>query len=125
MEVFKVKIAAVIDNEEKIVPIVEGVEIRIYNTETSEYIDYPNLALELDEGRRGATLNFADSKGATVFVAPPETFCELSYDKARKEQFKFYHLDSKVPFKQFAQKLVKGEIKLQETLPKPEIVPSN
>jgi len=118
-------LAAVIDNEKNIVPIVEGVEIRVYDTETAEYTDFPNPALELEEGRRGATLKFAQGKGATVFIAPPETLCELSYDKARKEQFKFYHLDFNWPFEQFEQKLKEGEIQLQETLPTSEIVPSN
>lgn len=117
-------LAAVIDKDKNIVPIVEGVEIRIYNTETSEFQDFPNPALELKEGRRGATLHFAESKGATVFIAPPETFCELSYDKARKDQFKFYHLDFNWPFTRFEQKLKIGEIQLQDTLPKLEIVPS-
>lgn len=118
-------IATVIDKEENIVPIAEGVEIRIYDTETSKYKDFPNPALELEKGRRGATLSFAGSEGATVFIAPPETFCELSYDKARKEDFKFYHIDFNWPFKQFEQKLIKGEIQLEESLPKVEIVPSN
>lgn len=117
-------IAIVIDKEEKIVPIVEGEKIRIYDTETNEYQEFPNPALELKEGRRGATLKFAEQKGAKAFAAPPQTFCELSYEKAIEDQIKFFHLPTGVTFSYFQGQVVEKAIDAQENLPSQEIAPS-
>ncbi|MCC3357774.1 hypothetical protein [Bacillus sp. REN16] len=117
-------IAVVIDKTENIVPIVEGQKVRIYNTETSEYQEFPNPALELQEGRRGAALKFAEQKGAAAFAAPPQTFCELSYEKALANQIKFFHLPSVISFSQFTEQVNKRVIEVQETLPSDEIAPS-
>lgn len=117
-------IAVVIDKEENIVPIVEGKKVRIFNIETSEYQEFPNPALTLKEGRRGATLKFAEQEGATAFAAPPQTFCELSYEKALEDQIKFFNLPSVISFKQFKEQVDKKVIVVQETLPGNVIAPS-
>lgn len=117
-------IAAVINEAEIILPIVEGTILRIYNTETKEQKDFPNPALGLTEGRRGATLRFAESNGANVFVAPPNTFCQLSYEAAQKDQVEFFHIAENTSYLQFEYALRNGEIAVQTSLPVEEIVPS-
>lgn len=117
-------VAAVIDLEETIVPFIEGTVIRIYDTETAKYEDFRNPAIDLKEGRRGAVLHFAEEKGAIAFVAPPQTFCELSYTKAQADKVKFYHLTTNVKFETFQKLLSLQLLKVQDALPADEIAPS-
>ena len=117
-------VAAIIDQEEVIVPIVEGVKLRIYDTETGSFQDYDNPALGLTEGRRGATLRFAIEKGAAAFASPPQTFCELSYEKAVEEKIRFFHLEPGVSFNSFKGQLADGLVTAEEKLPGGEIAPS-
>lgn len=117
-------IAIIIDEQETILPIVEGSILRIYNTETKQKQDFPNPALALTEGRRGATLRFAEGKGAKVFVAPPNTFCELSYQAAQKDQVNFFNISSNTSFHGFEQALIAEQISIQAFLPDEEVVPS-
>jgi len=120
----KMLIAAVIDEKETILPIVEGTILRIFDTETSRAEDFPNPAVQLKTGRRGATLQFAEEKGATTFVAPPNTFCELSYKAAQEDKVEFIHIPSDTAFPNFKQSFLNGEIKVQAFLPDKEILPS-
>lgn len=120
----KMIIAAVVNDNEEILPIIDGTVVRLYNTSSKEYQDYENPALHLTEGRRGATLKFAEEKGATAFVAPPQTFCELSYAKARKDEIQFYHLDKEITFKAFQQLFENNELQIKNELPDQDIVPS-
>lgn len=117
-------VAAIIDEKETILPIVEGSILRIYDTETQEKQDYPNPALGLTTGRRGATLRFAEDKGVTIFVAPPNTFCELSYKKAQEDHVKFFNIPPNTSFQRFEQSLLNDEILIQTYLPEKEVVPS-
>lgn len=117
-------IAAVIDKGENILPIVEGTILRIYNTNTKEHVDYENPALQLEEGKRGATLNFAEDKGVTAFVTPPQTFCERSYAKAKKDEIQFFHLEQKITFKEFQQLLDFNKLQIKNELPAQDIAPS-
>lgn len=117
-------IAAVLDKDENILPIVEGTVLRVYNTNTKEYVDYENPALHLEEGRRGATLNFSEEKGATAFVTPPQTFCELSYAKAKKDEIQFFQLEQKISFKDFQQLLDNNKLQIKNELPVQDIAPS-
>lgn len=117
-------IAAVIDEQEIIVPIVEGEKIRLYDTETKLYQEFSNPAAQLKEGRRGASLRFAEQRGAVAFAAPPQTFCELSYEKAVEDQVKFFHLAAPLPFSQFKEQIDQKTIAVQEILPENEIAPS-
>lgn len=117
-------VAAVLNEEDIILPIVEGSILRIYNTETQQKQDFPNPALGLTEGRRGATLRFAEEKGATIFVAPPNTFCELSYKAAQKDKVEFFNIAGNTSFQSFEQSLVNEQISIQTFLPDEEIVPS-
>ena len=117
-------VAAVIDKNEIILPIIEGSSIRIFDTEANQFKDYPNPAADLKEGRRGAALRFAEEKGATVFASPPQTFCELSYQKAQDDQVLFFQLERELSFKQF-QELVKTQsVRTQKELPAEVVVPS-
>ncbi|WP_028392590.1 hypothetical protein [Bacillus cihuensis] len=117
-------VAAVIDLEEAIVPFIDGTVIRIYDTETAHYEDFRNPAIDVKEGRRGAVLQFAEEKGVIAFVAPPQTFCELSYKKAQADKVKFYHLTANVKFETFQKLLVHQLVKVQDALPADEIAPS-
>lgn len=117
-------IAAVIDENEIILPIVEGVTLRLYNTDSKIIKDFPNPAMGLTEGRRGAVLRFAEQNGAEAFVAPPNTFCELSYKVAQKDEVRFFNIATSTSFKSFEQNLLKGQISTQTFLPDIEIVPS-
>lgn len=117
-------IAAVIDEKETVLPIVEGTILRIFDTETSGVEDFPNPALQLKEGRRGATLRFAQGKGVSIFLAPPNTFCEFSYKAAQEDQVEFIHIPSNTTFQSFKQSFLNGEIKAQAFLPDKEILPS-
>lgn len=110
---------AVVLNEQGIItPIVEGKIVRIVNGETHE--DFDNPALQLTEGRRGAVLRFVLEKGVKVFVAPPNTFCELSYAAAKGKDVQFIAIESGVSFEQF----VESTKTIQAELPAEEIVPS-
>lgn len=117
-------IAAVINEENIIVPIVEGSTLRIYDTEKKAYEDYDNPANHLKEGRRGAALRFAEEKGAFAFASPPQTFCELSYDKAKKDGIQFYQLEESVAYEKFIQKIEANELGSQTDLPEDEVAPS-
>jgi len=117
-------IAAVLDEKENIVPIVDGKILRLYNTNTKESSDFAHPALHLKEGKRGATLHFAEEKGATAFVTPPHTFCELSYAKAKQDDIQFYHLEQPVSFQEFKDLLVAHKLLIRNELPDEEIVPS-
>jgi hypothetical protein len=107
------KIAAAINQADYIVPIVEGETLRIFNSETKEISNLENPAPKLIEGRRGAALALAREHGAEAFAAPPQTFCELSYEKAQQEKLLFYNLESPLSFDTFLdlleQELVAGE----------------
>ncbi|NEU32155.1 hypothetical protein GN156_15495 [bacterium LRH843] len=118
-------IAAVVDQNEKILPIVDGIILRLYDTESKQYRDYENPALHLKKGRRGATLRFAEEKGASAFVAPPQTFCELSYEKARKVGIQFYHLDEQIVFHVFLQLIESNQLHIKPELSNENIEPSN
>lgn len=117
-------IAMVLEENERIVPIVEGKIVRFYDTESAQYEDIENPASLLKEGRRGATLKLVIEKGATTFVSPPETFCDLSYQKAKQEGIQFYHILTGLSFFEFEQLIKKAELRTESELPKEEIVPS-
>lgn len=114
----------VLGENEIIVPIVEGKIVRFYDTETTQYEDVENPASFLTEGRRGAVLKLAIENGVTTFVSPPETFCDLSYQKARQEGIQFFHILTGLPFFEFEQLIKKAELHTESELPKEEIVPS-
>lgn len=116
-------VAVVINDEGIVSPIVEGTVLRIIHKDQIVE-DFRNPALDLTEGRRGATLRKAIEQGATTFIAPPETFCELSYKKAQEEQIQFYNIDANQPFAQVAQQLKLGEITISKELPANEVVSS-
>jgi hypothetical protein len=117
-------IALVLDQDENILPIIDGTIIRIYDTESGKYQDYLNPALHLKEGRRGAVLRFAQEKGATVFASPPKTFCELSYAKAQENNIQFCQLHGQIKFDTFQELLNNGKVLIKNHLPAQEIVPS-
>lgn len=116
-------VAVVINDVGIVTPIVEGTVLRIIHKDHTVE-DFRNPALDLTEGRRGATLRKAIEQGATTFIAPPETFCELSYKKAQEEQIQFYNIDANQPFAQVAQQLKLGEITISKELPANEVVSS-
>ncbi|ALC80255.1 MULTISPECIES: hypothetical protein [Bacillus] len=118
-------IACTLDQNEIIKPITEGVIVRIYREETEEFQDFRNPAMDIKEGRRGAALKLAVENGATAFAAPPETFCELSYRKAKDENVSFYNIASNLSFSEFQKQLTAKTIHLQKELPEKEVVPSN
>jgi len=58
------RVAVVLNSKtEKIVPIVEGDIIRLYDTETEETEDVTNPSIHLSEGKRGAVVKWAESRG--------------------------------------------------------------
>lgn len=116
-------IAVVIDEHDIVQPIVEGTILRIIQDDFS-CIDLRNPALDVTEGRRGAALQAAIGQGATLFVAPPETFCQLSYEKARNEHISFFNIGPNEPFEKVLQAIQAGEIQGVTQLPESEIVPS-
>lgn len=117
-------IAAVLDLNEKILPIVEGSILRLYDTESKRFMDYENPALHVKEGRRGAALQFAEENGAIAFVTPPQTFCVLSYDKARKDKIQFYPIDKQLEFQEFQRLIENGQLQMTNILPDKDIAPS-
>ncbi|WKB34760.1 hypothetical protein QS257_12615 [Terrilactibacillus sp. S3-3] len=117
-------IAMVVDGEDCILPIVDGV-LRIYNTETGAYKDYPNPAVGLTEGRRSAALQFAINQGATAFCTPPLTFCELSYEKARRESIAFLPLKPETTFAEFQRSWSDLAQTISDGLPAEEMAPSH
>ncbi|MFC5464102.1 hypothetical protein [Lederbergia graminis] len=117
-------IALVLNADETVVPIVEGTVLRIYDAVKKQIQDYENPAQFLQEGRRGATLSFAEDKGATVFVAPPQTFCELSYEKAVKDGIHFISLERSLSFPELLRLLESGQLNIGDKLSGDEIAPS-
>ncbi|MBD8033988.1 chemotaxis protein CheY [Solibacillus merdavium] len=116
-------IAVVVNDEGIVTPIVEGTILRIIQKDHS-IEDFRNPALDLTEGRRGATLRKAIEQGATTFIAPPETFCELSYKKAKEEQISFINIAANQSFAQVIEQVNSGEIQISKELPAEEVVPS-
>ncbi|MFJ7954244.1 chemotaxis protein CheY [Lysinibacillus sp. NPDC096418] len=116
-------IAIIVNDEEIITPITEGTVLRIV-AQDGTIQDLRNPALDVTEGRRGAALRLAIEKGATTFVAPPETFCEISYVKAQSENIQFYHLTNNISYEIFTKALANREITLSITLPEAEILSS-
>ena len=116
-------IAVVVNDEGIVTPIVEGTILRIIQQDHSVE-DLRNPALDLTEGRRGATLRKAIELGATTFVAPPETFCELSYKKAQEEQISFINIPANQSFAQVAEQLKSGTIQQSNEFPADEVVAS-
>lgn len=114
------KIAFILNKSEEIVPITEGTVLRVYDCLTKRYNDYPNPALEREQGKRSAALQFAIEHGARALAAPPETLCERSYKLALQEEMSFISLPGRVPFKQ----IISQPIGLTDHLPEIEIVPS-
>ena len=116
-------IAVVVNDDGIVTPIVEGTILRIIHKDHSVE-DYRNPALDLTEGRRGATLRKAIELGATKFIAPPATFCELSYKKAQEEQISFIKI---APYQSFAEVVAQfraNALELLNELPAEEVVPS-
>lgn len=117
-------IAAVINEKNYIVPIIEGRTLRIFDSEKKTYEDYNNPANDLKEGRRGAALRFAEEKGATAFASPPQTFCELSYEKAKTDGVQFYPLEESITYDHFVQKVESNGLAIQTELSKDKVAPS-
>ncbi|UAC48154.1 chemotaxis protein CheY [Bacillus aquiflavi] len=117
-------IAVVLNEQNMMTPIVEGTILRIVNEDDFSYEDFSNPALSLEKGRRGATLRFAIEKNATIFFAPPETFCELSYKKALEEEFAFYEMETGQSYATFENLLRKGQIQVSKQLRAVNVVPS-
>ena len=117
-------IATVLNEKKIIVPIIEGKIIRVYDSEKKTYEDFENPAIHLKEGRRGAALRFTKKKGAVAFGAPPQTFCDLSYEKAKSEGILFYQLEEGTSFEKFQEIVKSNRLKAQKELPTNEIAPS-
>lgn len=111
-------------NQELIVPIVEGEIIRLFNAETGDVQDFENPALQLENGKRGAVINWLNEKGVHVLCTPPSTLCELSYRAAQKEQFHYYRLKKDTSFSELKQLILSNTLELTEELPDNEIEPS-
>ncbi|WP_274310204.1 chemotaxis protein CheY [Solibacillus daqui] len=116
-------IAVVVNDGGIVTPIVEGTVLRIIKKDGTVE-DHRNPALDLTEGRRGATLRKAIELGATTFVAPPATFCELSYGKAQQEQVNFINIVANQTFSNVADQIKSGAINVTNKLPPDEVVPS-
>lgn len=114
-------IALTLNNENIITPIVEGTKLRIINKKSWTWEDFPNPALSFTEGRRGAALRFALAKGAHAFVAPPETFCELSYKKAVENQIDFYSIEAGKTFEDFVRLFKNGQLQVTKVLKTTEL----
>ncbi|MED4917484.1 MULTISPECIES: hypothetical protein [Geobacillus] len=117
-------IALVLDEQEQVVPIIDGVTVRLYDTNSHTYEDYPNPAQQQQEGRRSTVLRFATEKGATAFAAPPNTFCERSYTLAVEQHIQFYALEQPLPFQEFEQRWRNGLLSPSERLAAETIVDS-
>lgn len=116
-------IAVVLNDKGIVSPIVEGTILRIIQPDFT-YTDYRNPALDLTEGRRGATLRQAIESGVTTFIAPPATFCELSYKKAKEEQVTFYNVEPNQTYEAIEAALKAGQIKISTDLPAEQVVAS-
>lgn len=117
-------ITLVIDEQENVVSIMEGAIIRLYDTDSQTYEDYPNIAKQQQEGRRSAVLRFAKEKGADAFAAPPNTFCERSYAQAVEQHVQFYLLGHPISFREFEKRWQNGSLSSSDRLPAETIVPS-
>lgn len=116
-------IAVVVNDNGIVTPIVEGTTLRIIHKDHSVE-DFRNPALDLTEGRRGATLRKAIELGAITFIAPPETFCELSYKKAQEEQISFIKIEPNQSFAEVVAQFKSNALELSNELPAEEVVPS-
>lgn len=113
------KIAAVVNKNNEIVPIVEGGEVVIFEAGSLVEERFANPALERTEGRRGATLSFAIDKGVSAFATPPQTFCQLSYAKAINSQIEFYRIAHQSSLADFKEQI--GQLQTRKGLPEEEV----
>ncbi|MGE6717582.1 hypothetical protein ACQKGD_09430 [Peribacillus frigoritolerans] len=111
-------------DKEIIVPIVVGEVIRLFRVETGEVKDFENPALKLQAGKRGAVIRWLNERGIHTLCAPPSMLCELSYETAQKEKFRYYRVQNNTSFSELKALILSNSIELSIELPKNEIEPS-
>ena len=111
-------------DKELIVPIVEGDVIRLYDLETEDVNDCENPVSQLQSGKRGAMIRWLNEREVNILVAPPSMLCELSYEAAQKEHFRYYRVPQGTSFSDFKRFVSDNNVVLTRELPESEIEPS-
>lgn len=92
------KLAAVVDEEGFIVPLPDGADILIYDTEVGKTYKHHNPGFDIETNRRATTIEFMLQKQVNVVCTVPGTFCPISKNKAVENSMKFIRLDKGIKF---------------------------
>ncbi|MDI3309992.1 MAG: hypothetical protein QJR05_00955 [Thermoanaerobacterium sp.] len=99
------RIAATVTEDGLVSKLPDGPYIVIYDTEKKEAEKYENPGFTLKDGRRIATINFLIDKKIDHVITIPESFCDISYGKAKSSGIKFIRLDESLPFEKVIENL--------------------
>ncbi|MGJ7045807.1 hypothetical protein [Thermoanaerobacterium thermosulfurigenes] len=99
------RIAATVTKEGLISKLPDGPYIVIYDVEKKDAEKYENPGFPLKDGRRIATVNFLIEKKVDHVITIPESFCDISYGKAKNSGIKFIRLDESLPFEKVIENL--------------------
>ncbi|HLN61395.1 MAG TPA: hypothetical protein VK464_07535 [Symbiobacteriaceae bacterium] len=81
--------AAVADDGNRILPLSDGLTLKILDTESMQSESYPNPGYPLTQGRRAAATDFLNEQRVQLVLAVPMTFCSISQEKARSYNMQF------------------------------------
>ncbi|AGB17846.1 hypothetical protein [Thermoanaerobacterium thermosaccharolyticum] len=99
------RIAATLTKEGLISKLPDGPYIVIFDTEKKDAEKYDNQGFTLKEGRRSAVVDlFIDKKVDTV-ITIPESFCDISYGKAKSNGIRFIRLNESLPYEEVIENL--------------------
>ncbi|SHE35881.1 hypothetical protein SAMN02746089_00132 [Caldanaerobius fijiensis DSM 17918] len=94
------RIAAVVDNGGFVVPLPDGADILIYDTEEGKTYQYHNPGFDVETNRRATTVEFMLQKQVNVVCTVPGAFCPVSKNKAVENSIKFIRLDNNISFQE-------------------------
>lgn len=115
------RIAAVVDKGGFIVPLPDGSDILIYDTEEKKTYKYHNPGFDLESNRRITTTEFMAKKQVDVVCTVPGAFCAISKKKAIENSMKFIKLNKNVKFENVISNLDRYTKEITENIPDEEL----
>lgn len=119
------KMAICIDDDGKVVGLAEGTKIVIYDSNSCFEKTISNPGYVVTQARRSAALSAIIEEGAGVVVTIPESFCEISYEKAEQNRIKFIRLSESVLYKDIINNISDYLSCITDKLPEDEIIKVN
>ncbi|MCL4425050.1 MAG: hypothetical protein M1553_06360 [Firmicutes bacterium] len=93
------KIAAVVANDgDTIVPLPDGPEVIIYDSETDRVERFENPARKVETKRRATVVAFLAEKGVELICSVPQSLCSFSQGQAQEKGLRFLRLAAETRF---------------------------